>query len=140
MDDAVARYRAATEANDIDAAMATLAPGAGLVSPISGHMVFKGHEDLRVLLTAVHASIAELRWRQEAGGERLRVIVGDASVGPLRLSDAMVLELADDGRIQRIRPHLRPWSALTLMALRLGLKVGRHPRLVGRALRRGAGV
>lgn len=136
MDDAVARYRAASEACDVDAALATLAPNAELVSPISGRMVFRGHDDLRVLLAAVFASVSELRWREETGDERLRIVVGDASVGPLRLGDAMVLDLAGDGRIQRIRPYLRPWPALTLLALRLGVKVGRHPGVVRRALRR----
>jgi hypothetical protein len=140
VDDAVARYRAASEANDIDAAMATLAPDAELVSPISGRLVFTGHDDLRVLLTAVYASISDLHWREELGSERVRVVVGDAVVGPLRLGDAMVLELAEDGRIQRITPHLRPWVTLTLLALKLGPRIGRHPRLVRRALRRRARV
>ena len=137
MDDAIARYRAATEANDIEAVMTTLAPDAELVSPISGRMVFRGREDLRILLTAVYGSMTELRWRQEVGDGTVRVVTGEASVGPVKLGDAMVFELADDGRIQRIRPHLRPWLALTLLALKLGPKVGRHPGLVRRALRRG---
>jgi hypothetical protein len=136
VDDAVARYRAASEAGDVDAALAALAPGAELVSPISGRMVFRGHDDLRVLLAAVFASISDLRWREETGDERLRVVVGDACVGPVRLGDAMVLDLADDGRIRRIRPYVRPWPALTLLALKLGPRVGRHPGVVRRALRR----
>jgi hypothetical protein len=140
VDDAVARYRAAYEANDVDAVMATLAPDAELVSPISGRLVFRGHDDLRVLLTAVFASISDLHWREELGTARTRVILGDASVGPLPLGDAMVLELAEDGRIQRITPHLRPWPALTLLALKLGPRIARHPRLVRRALRRSAGA
>lgn len=136
MDDAVARYRTATEANDIEGAMETLASDVELVSPISGRMVFRGRDDLRVLLAAVYGSMARLRWRDEIGDGTVRVITGDAAVGPLTLGDAMVLELAEDGRIQRIRPHLRPWLALTLLALKLGPKVGRHPGLVRRALRR----
>lgn len=64
------------------------------------------------------------------------VVLGDATVGPFPLGDAMVFELAEDGRIRRIRPHLRPWLALTLLALKLGPKVGRHPGLIRRALRR----
>lgn len=40
MSDAVARFRSASEANDVPAMMATLAPDAELVSPLSGHMVF----------------------------------------------------------------------------------------------------
>jgi len=136
VDDAVARYRAASEANDIDGVMNTLAPDVELVSPISGRMVFRGKDDLRVLLTAVLSSMTGLRWRQEIGDSTVRVLTGDAAVGPVRLGDAMVFELAEDGRIRRISPHLRPWLALTLLALKLGPKVGRHPGLVRRALRR----
>lgn len=136
MYDACERYRAASEANDIDGIMDTLAPDAELVSPVSGRMVFRGHDDLRVLLTAVYGSMTGLRWREQVGDNTVRVILGDAMVGPFKLGDAMVLELAEDGRIQRIRPHLRPWLALTLVALKLGPKVGRHPGVVRRALRR----
>ena len=50
------------------------------------------------------------------------------------MTDAMVSELAPDGRIQRISPHLRPWLALTLFAAILGAKVARHPDIVRRAL------
>jgi hypothetical protein len=47
----------------------------------------------------------------------------------------MVFELAPDGRIRRIGPHLRPWLALTVFAARLGPKVARRPGVIGRALR-----
>jgi hypothetical protein len=36
-----------------------------------------------------------------------------------------------------IRPHLRPWLALTVFAIKLGPKVARHPGVVMRALRQG---
>ena len=52
------------------------------------------------------------------------------------ITDAMVLELDDAGLIVRIRPHLRPWLAITLFALLLGPKIARHPGVVRRALRR----
>jgi hypothetical protein len=136
MDDAVMRYRRASEANDIDGVMQTLASDVELVSPISGRMVFRGHDDLRVLLTAVYGSVTGLTWRHQVGDGSVRVVVGDGKIGPFRLGDAMVLELADDGRIQRIRPHLRPWLALTFFAIKVGPTVGRHPGVVRRALRR----
>lgn len=137
MDDAVARYRVASEAGDIDGIMFVLTPDAELVSPISGRMVFTGAADLRVLIGAVYGTLRDLSWTSEVGDETTRVIVGETRIGPLRLDDAMVLELAGDGRIGRIRPHLRPWLALTLLALVLGPQVGRHPGVVWRALRRG---
>jgi ribosomal protein S28E/S33 len=135
--DAVADYRTASEANDVDALMETLAPDAELVSPISGRMVFRGRDDLRVLLGAVYGSLTQLKWREEVGQDAVRVVMGDCAIGPLKLGDAMVLELAADGQIRRIRPYLRPWLALTLFALKLGPKVARHPGLLWRALRRG---
>ncbi len=134
MDDAVARFRAASEANDIDAMMASLAPDAALVSPVSGRLVFRGHPDLRVLLGAVYGALGEVRWGDELGDGRLRVVLGESTVGPVKLGDAMVLELAEDGRIRQIRPYLRPWLALTLLALKLGPKLARHPGILRRAL------
>ncbi len=136
VDDAVSRYRRASEANDIDGMIDTLAQNAELVSPLSGRMVFRGADDLRVLLTAVYGSMTGLRWREQVGDGNVRVVIGDGKVGRFTLGDAMVLELADDGRIARIRPHLRPWLALTVFAITLGPKVARHPGVVWRALRR----
>ena len=52
------------------------------------------------------------------------------------MTDAAVLELAPDGRIRRISPHLRPWLAVTLFALKMAVKVGRRPGVVLRALKR----
>jgi hypothetical protein len=135
MSDAVTRYRQATEANDIAAVMETLAPEPALVSPLSGHMVFRGRDDVRLLLTAVYGTLRDLTWGEEVGDGTARVVIGDCKVGPLRLSDAMAFDLDAEGRITRIRPHLRPWLATTVFALLLGPKVARHPRVVLRALR-----
>jgi hypothetical protein len=134
MDDAVSRYRAATEAGDVDGFMEALAPDVELVSPISGHMVFRGQDDVRVLLSAVYGSLNDLRWTATHSDGESCVIVGEARVAGVRMTDAMLLDLAPDGRIRRIGPHLRPWLALTLFALVLGPKVARHPALVRRAL------
>jgi len=57
----VDRYRSASEQNDIDALMQTLSDDAELISPLSGHMVFRGRDDLRVLLNAVYGTVTGLR-------------------------------------------------------------------------------
>jgi hypothetical protein len=62
------------------------------------------------------------------------VIVGEAKLLGVRLTDAMVLDLAPDGRIRRIGPHLRPWLALSLFAVVLGPKLALHPGAIRRAL------
>jgi hypothetical protein len=134
MDDAVKRYCIASEANDIDAIIATLAPDAALASPLSGHMTFRGRDDLRVLLSAVYGSMTGLRWSEPIGEGSSRVALGEGRVSGVRLGDAMVFELNDGGLIRLIRPHLRPWFATTVFALKLGPKVARHPSVVRRAL------
>lgn len=135
VDDAVARYRSASEANDIDALLASLAPDVELVSPLSGRLVFRGHEDLRILLGAVYGAMSGLRWREEVGDGALRVVMGDGRIGPFELADAMVCELDQDGLIRRVRPYLRPWLGLTFLALALGPKLARHPGVIVRAAR-----
>jgi hypothetical protein len=133
--DAVDRYQAASAINDMDALMATLAPDVEVVSPLSGRMVFRGHDDVRLLLGSVYRLTRDLRWTEDTGDGDLRVVVGETRVGPLRLTDAMAFDLAADGRIRRVRPHLRPWLATTLFALLLGPRIARHPGVVLRALR-----
>jgi hypothetical protein len=135
--DAIAAYRTASEANDIDALMRTLAPDVELVSPLSARLVFRGRDDLGVLLAAVYGTLKGLRWGDVLADGSTRFMIGTMRVGPFRLDDAMVFELAADGLIARIRPHLRPWLATTFFALVLGPKIARRPGVVLRALRGG---
>jgi ketosteroid isomerase-like protein len=137
MDDAVTRYCAASTSGDIDALMATLAPDIELVSPLSGRMVFRGRDDLRVLLEGVYGSLTDLHWGEPIGQGATRLAVSEGKVSGLRLDDAMMFELADDGQIRRIRAHLRPWLATTIFALKLGPKIARTPGVIWRALRSG---
>jgi len=97
-------------------------------------MVFHGADDVRILLSAVYGTLRDLRWTDTVGDGERRVAVGEARVGPIAMTDAMVFELAPDGLIRRISPHLRPWLALTVFAAVLGPKVARHPGVVRRAL------
>ena len=136
--DAIQRYRSASEAGDIPALMEAMTPDVELVSPISGRMVFTGEKDVELLLRAVYGSLRDLHWKQALGEGEHRVIYGEARLLGVRLTDAMVFQLAEDGRIRRISPHLRPWLALTLFAVLLGPKIGIRPGVVWRALRAGA--
>jgi len=135
VDDALQRYRTASEAGDIGGIMAVCAPDVEVVSPISGKMVFRGSDDVEHLLAAVYGSLKGLRWIDEIGEGDRRVLFGEARLLGVRMTDAMVFDLDDEGRIRRIGPHLRPWLALTLFALVLGPKVGLRPGVVLRALR-----
>jgi hypothetical protein len=67
MDDAITRYRTASEAGDIGGIVETLTPDVELVSPISGRMVIRGSDDVEVLLSAVYGSLKGLRWTETIG-------------------------------------------------------------------------
>jgi SnoaL-like domain len=134
--DAVAAFCEAAQAKDVERMVGALAADAELVSPLSGRMVFRGRDDLRVLLDAVYGRLSNLIWREVIGDGSTRVAVSDARIAGVTITDAMVLELDDAGLIVRIRPHLRPWLAITLFALLLGPKIARHPGVLRRALRR----
>jgi hypothetical protein len=135
-EDAVATFLAATTARDIDRMVSTLAPDAELSSPLFARMVFRGRDDLRVLLGAVYGGLSNLVWREVIGDGSTRVAVSDARIAGVTITDAMVFDLNEAGLIVRIRPHLKPWLALTLFALLLGPKIARHPGVLRRALRR----
>ena len=133
--DAVARFCAASVTNDVDGMMTALAPDAELVSPMFARMVVRGHDDLRVVLEVVFGGLRNLHWQEFIGNAQTRVAVGDARIFGLRFYYAMVIDLDDAGRIRRLRQHLRGWLPVTVRMLEVGLKLGRYPRLVGRALR-----
>ncbi|WP_406279561.1 nuclear transport factor 2 family protein [Nocardia sp. NBC_00881] len=135
MSDAIARFRAATEAGDIDALMETIAPDAELTSPLSGRLVFRGKADLRVLLAAAYGSATDLRWTEQIGDGARQVLLATATIGPLRLTEALVIGLDDHGRIRTLNPHLRPWLTLSYLAVRLAPGLFRHPGVLRRAAR-----
>ncbi|QRY54166.1 nuclear transport factor 2 family protein [Mycolicibacterium septicum] len=134
--DSVAAFCDATRTNDLDALVATLAPDAELISPLSGRMVFRGHDDLRLLLGAVYGDLRDLTWDEAIGDGPTRVAISEGRVGGVTITDALVFELDGSGRIRRLRPHLRPWLATTVFAMRLGPKLVRNPGVLRRALRR----
>jgi ketosteroid isomerase-like protein len=131
----VDRYLAAAQSNDIDSLAETLADDAELVSPLSGRMVFRGREDLRVLLRVVYGSLRSTTWQAPVRDGNRCVVLGESRVGPAHRYDVTVFELAEDGRIQRIRPFVRPWLALSVDALVVGPKMALHLGVVWRSLR-----
>ncbi|OLP01659.1 hypothetical protein BVU76_14450 [Mycolicibacterium porcinum] len=134
--DSVAAFCEATRARDLDALLATLAPDASLTSPLSGRMVFRGRDDLRLLLGAVYGGLRDLTWQEPIGDGPTRVAISEGRVAGVAITDALVFELDESGQIRRLRPHLRPWLATTVFALLLGPKIARHPGVLRRALTR----
>ncbi|MEU2037676.1 nuclear transport factor 2 family protein [Nocardia niwae] len=106
-----------------------------MISPLSGRLVFRGRDDLRVLRTAAYGSLAGLRWTEEIGDGARRVLLAGATIGPFRLTEALVIGLDEQGRIRTLQPHLRPWLTLTYLAVRLAPRLLAHPSVLLRAAR-----
>ncbi len=136
VDDAVERFLAATEANDMAGLASTLAPDATLPSPLLGSAVFKGREDVVGVLSIVYSTIRNVRWEPPFGQGAQRVAIAEARIAGLRIGDAMVFELGADGLITRVRPHLRPLLATFVFFLMIGPRVATRPAMVLRAVRR----
>ena len=135
--DSVARYCAASSAKDVEGMLATLSPDVELISPLSASAVIRGKDDLRVLLGAIYSSLEGLRWGAPISNGSTVATVGSSRIYGLRIDDAMIFELGADGLIVRIRPHLRPWLATTVLALALVVKLAPHYDVMLRAARAG---
>ncbi|WP_198037211.1 nuclear transport factor 2 family protein [Nocardia sp. BMG51109] len=125
----------ASEKKDVETMLATLAPDAELISPVSGRMVIRGHDDLRILFAAAYDCLDGIRWYQRIENDSAQVALCTAKVSGVNVNDAMFVELDEHGRIRRITHHLRPWLGLTAFAAKIGPKLGRHPGLIRRAMR-----
>ena len=135
VDDAVVRFLAATEANDMAGLASTLAPDVTLPSPLIGSAVFKGRDDVVGVLSVVYATIRDVHWEAPIGQGMQRLAVAEARVAGLRIGDAMVFEVGADGLITRVRPHLRPLLATFVLFLMIGPRVATNPGLLLRAVR-----
>lgn len=137
VDDAVRRYCAASEANDMDALAATFASEIELPSPLFGMLKFRGRDDVKFVLSAVYGLLSSVTWEEPIGSGPTRVVVAHAKFAGLAIDDAMLFELDADDRIRCIRPHLRPLFATIVFALLLGPRVALRPSVLLRGLRSG---
>jgi hypothetical protein len=126
-------YRQASERKDVAGMVACLAPDVVLVSPITDGFAFRGREQLRALLEDVMAVVDDVRYTTDVGDGSTRVLRLEARVGPQRLVEALLVELAPDGLITRMELFVRPLPGLTTLAAALGPRVARR-RSPARAL------
>ena len=132
---ALEQFISASQDGDRAALAGALSPDVEVVSPFVGRMVFRGREDVIALLGAVYDSLSGLEWYRRAGEAPFVVVMGRARIAGLLLEDAMVLELDAEGRVRRVRPHLRPLAAMLALLAPLLVRLAGRPGVFLRALR-----
>ncbi|QEC47463.1 nuclear transport factor 2 family protein [Baekduia soli] len=116
-------FRAAVEAGDIEAAIATLAPGIVFHSPAVFHP-YVGRDTVAALLRLVFETFEDFRYTDEIGGsDGTEALVFRAAVGGRELEGLDLLRTGSDGLVQDFTVMIRPLSGLLALAQALGPKV-----------------
>jgi hypothetical protein len=133
-----ARFRAAGEARDVEAMLATLSDDVVLHSPITDRVTFDGIDAMRELLRAVFAVIDDIHYSADVGDEHVRALFYTAKVGGQPLEEATRVQLNDRQQISEITIFFRPLPGLaaltSALAPRLARKHGRVRPLVASLL------
>ena len=120
------RFRAASEAGDPHAVVATLAPDVQLRSPITLGYRFHGVEEVRELFLDVFSVIEGTSYFEELGDERARAVFGRARVGREPIEQALLLRFDEEGRVRELTLHVRPLPGLAALAASLAPRIMRR--------------
>jgi hypothetical protein len=110
-------FRQAVEAQDVDAAIALLAPGVTFRSPVV-HKPYEGAETVAVLLRAVFQVFEDFRYVSEVGAPdgNEHVLVFEARVGDRDVTGVDILRTGDDGLITDFMVMVRPLTGTLALA------------------------
>jgi SnoaL-like domain len=122
---AAVNFRTAVENADIEAALATLAPGVVFHSPA----VFKpysGKETVSALLRIVFETFEDFRYTDQLSGDAdapVHALIFRARAGDRELEGMDLVRIGADGLIDDFTVMIRPLSGLVALAQTLGPKV-----------------
>lgn len=103
-----AAWRAAGEALDLDAAVATLADDVVLRSPLTERVRFEGRAEVADILRAAFATVEDIAYHTELGDDTTRALFYTARVGDQPVEEAQLIRLDADQRISEVTFWLRP--------------------------------
>jgi SnoaL-like domain len=118
-------FRAAVEAGDIEAALATLSPDVVFHSPAVFHE-YRGIEAVGGLLRIVFVTFEDFRYTDSLGGDGdapVHALIFRARVGERELEGMDLLRVGADGLIADFTVMVRPMSGLIALAQALGPRV-----------------
>lgn len=122
----VARWRAAGESGDADAALACLSPDIVLSSPLTEQFRLEGTDQLRDFLASAFTAVEDIRFHTETGQGDTYALVYRARVGSQPFEEAQLLRLDDKAHIREITLFGRPMPALTALMITLGPELARR--------------
>ena len=133
-DATVARWRAAAESGDVDAALSCLSPDVSLTSPLTDQFRLQGTDQLRDFLAAAFTAVKGIRFHTQTGQGNNYALAYWATVGSQPFEEAQLLVLDDRGHISQITLFGRPLPALTALMISLGPDLARRQGRRGLAM------
>ena len=122
----VARWRAAAESADADAALACLSPDILLTSPLTDQFRLEGTDQLRDFLAAAFTAVKGINFHTQTGQGNSYALAYRARVGSQPFEEAQLMLLDDEARISQITLFGRPLPALTALMITLGPDLARR--------------
>ncbi|WP_332645009.1 nuclear transport factor 2 family protein [Aeromicrobium sp.] len=122
----VARWRAAAENADADAAIACLSPDVVLSSPLTEQFRLEGREELGDFLSQAFTAVEDIHFHTEIGQGDAYSLAYRARVRNQPFEEVQLLRFDDEARISEISLYGRPMPALTALMITLGPKLARR--------------
>ncbi|WP_435772018.1 nuclear transport factor 2 family protein [Nocardioides sp. SYSU DS0651] len=121
-------FRAAVEAGDVAAAVATLADDVVFRSPVA-HRPYEGRAITAAILANVFEVFADFRYVRELRDDAGHALVFEASVDGLQLTGCDFIELDEDGLVAELTVMVRPLRAAEALAAAMGARFDRIVRM-----------
>jgi hypothetical protein len=116
-------FRTAIEADDDDAAFATLAPDVVFRSP-AVYKPYEGRDVVAALLAVVGQTFETFRYTNEWRDGDTTILFFEASIGDRDLQGIDILEHDADGLVARFTVMVRPLSGLQALSAAVAARVG----------------
>jgi hypothetical protein len=117
-------FRAAIESQDLDAAIAALAPDVVFNSPVK-HRPFEGREAVAALFGALFETFEDFRYTDEFDSpDGSKALIFRARVGDRDLEGIDILRFDDEGLIADFTVMVRPLTGAIALAEEVGRKLG----------------
>jgi hypothetical protein len=110
------RFKDAVHAADPEAIAALCAADVVVHGPVSRRMTFSGRAQVRELFAVVIANVDDVRYTNDTGDERLRILTLEGRRGRERYEEAVLMRVDDDSQIAELRIYVRPLPGMVAMA------------------------